>query len=200
MKDKALDESKFSHKLKVMLGLEEETNWFEKLVNKFEDKIRYTKFGAFINFFRYELPHGIRNIKTFFKVVWKFRNWDSGYNLELFKVSLIQTRDNIRDNGIEIDETRIPKVEDMTRLIEIIDHKLNDDYVDMIGGYVYKGFGFTEIDEKDEKGQPLYEMKDNLTDEERENNSRIYKEAQELEDKENEEFGELMKKIQQWWD
>jgi hypothetical protein len=82
------------------------------------------------DFFRYDLSRGIKNLIFFFPVVWKFRTWDSNFQLRVFKRSLEPLRDCLT-TGQEIDITRDKKVAAISRAIEILDHITEDTYIQM---------------------------------------------------------------------
>ena len=76
-------------------------------------------------FLRYDISHGIGNLVRFFPVVWKFRPWDYSFNLKLLLRSLKYTH-SCMDTGMEVDETRIPKVEVIDRVTILIDRHINE--------------------------------------------------------------------------
>ena len=76
-------------------------------------------------FFRYDIPHGIGNLVGFFPVVWQFRGWDYSFNLNLLFRSLKYTR-NCLDTGMATDETRIPTVLAIDRVIILMDRHNNE--------------------------------------------------------------------------
>lgn len=138
-------------------------------------------------FFRYDIFRILKNIYTFRKVIWSYRNWDYRYNLTVFKVTLIQLKKSI-ENGYEIDESKNKKIDKINRAIEIITNIENDNYIDLVEKklnteIIYKGFKFIPIENSDN-----YEMIDNLNKEEKEHNLKIYKQVEILE---NEEWNEL---------
>ncbi len=82
---------------------------------------------AIYHFFRSDIPYGIGNLIKFFPVVWKFRPWDYGFNLELLRHSLRYLLKTLDEHGMEVDETRIPRVEAIKRVIFLLDHHANGD-------------------------------------------------------------------------
>jgi hypothetical protein len=67
-------------------------------------------FSRFYDYIRYDIPYGISNLCSWFKVVWKFRAWDSHYVFVMLRKSLQELYPVIRDgchlNG-EKDASRI---------------------------------------------------------------------------------------------
>jgi hypothetical protein len=82
------------------------------------------------DFFRYDLPKGIKNIIFFWKVIWNFRPWDHTYNLRILERSLEPLRDSII-NGMEVDCSRLKKVAKIERAIEILNNITEDKYTDI---------------------------------------------------------------------
>ena len=82
------------------------------------------------NFIRYELLRGLKNFWFFRKQIWSFRPWDYTYQLDLLKRSLEPLGDCI-EKGMEIDETRLKKVDAIRRSISILENITKDRYIDL---------------------------------------------------------------------
>jgi hypothetical protein len=138
-----------------------------------------------------------RTIPRFFKNIWRFRNelaqhewWDYRYTLEMLYRSLVIMESKMHD-GMEIRETRDKKVEKMQRAIQLLKHKLDDDYTERIeaelGKLILHDWEFEEL----ENGN--HRVIDNDTPAERKHNRMIFKEAHKLEDKEWIELWNILK-------
>jgi hypothetical protein len=138
-----------------------------------------------------------RTIPRFFKNIWRFRNelaqhewWDYRYTLEMLYRSLVIMESKMHD-GMEIRETRDKKVEKMQRAIQLLKHKLDDDYTERIeaelGKLILHDWEFEEL----ENGN--HRVIDNDTPAERKHNRMIFKEAHRLEDKEWIELWNILK-------
>jgi hypothetical protein len=138
-----------------------------------------------------------RTIPRFFKNIWRFRKelahhewWDYRYTLEMLYRSLVIMESKMHD-GMEIRETRDKKVEKMQRAIQLLKHKLDDDYSDRIeaelGKLILHDWEFEEL----ENGN--HRLIDNDTPAERKHNRMIFKEAHKLEDKEWIELWNILK-------
>jgi hypothetical protein len=136
-------------------------------------------------------------IPRFFKNIWRFRKelahhewWDYRYTLEMLYRSLVIMESKMQD-GMEIRETRDKKVEKMQRAIQLLKHKLDDDYTERIeaelGKLVLHDWEFEEL----ENGN--HRLIDNDTPAERKHNRMIFKEAHKLEDKEWIELWNILK-------
>jgi hypothetical protein len=139
------------------------------------------------NFIRYDTLHILKNLYTFRKIIWGYRDWDYRYTLTTLKVTLIQLKKSI-ERGYEIEESKNKKINKINRAIEIIGNIENDDYIGLIEKklntkVIFRGFDFKQIENSDS-----YELVDNLTEEENKHNSDIYDQARILE---NEEWMEL---------
>jgi hypothetical protein len=138
-----------------------------------------------------------RTIPRFFKNIWRFRKelaqhewWDYRYTLEMLYRSLVIMESKMHD-GMEIRETRDKKVEKMQRAIQLLKHKLDDDYTERIeaeyGELILHDWEFEEL----ENGN--HRVIDNDTPAERKHNRMIFKEAHKLEDKEWIELWNILK-------
>ena len=75
----------------------------------------------------YSFKQGCKNIKTFWRVIWRFKQYDYAYQLQLWRASLIPLRDAIQ-TGSEVEVTRLKKVAKIQRCIDLIDRIHADDY------------------------------------------------------------------------
>lgn len=137
-----------------------------------------------------KIKYGIKNLIRFFPVVWRYRSWDYSYSLDLFKVGLIYLAQCL-ENGAEIDETRLPKVRNIKRAIEILNVVITDSYFELaekeIGQYI--------INENDFFG-------DNLTDVEKLHNKNVSKTARVIEKELWIELKQILfdSDMRGWWD
>jgi hypothetical protein len=139
-----------------------------------------------------------RGIPTFFKNIWRFRKelynhqwWDYRYTLEILYRSLSIMVVKLEKDGIEVDESRLKKVKKIYRVLELLKHKLDDDYVDraekVLGEINWKPMEFEDTDEG------YYRLVDNDTPSEKEHISKVFKYAKELEDNEWVELWDTLK-------
>jgi hypothetical protein len=138
-----------------------------------------------------------RTIPRFFKNIWRFRKelahhewWDYRYTLEMLYRSLVIMESKMHD-GMEIRETRDKKVEKMQRAIQLLKHKLDDDYTERVEAELGKLFLHDWEFEELENGN--HRLIDNDTPAERKHNRMIFKEAHKLEDKEWIELWNILK-------
>ena len=148
----------------------------------------------------YDLKHGLRNLWTFRKVVWQQRDWDyydilrmQQFQLKRLKATLI--------TGNEVDETRLPKIENMTRCIELIQNMFDDEdmentYMERVGYDIEKvKHDFVPVEGKD---YFKFVTDSPYTDDE---TTKFYKDAEKLEKAESKELYEIINEgSRSWWD
>jgi len=144
----------------------------------------------FYSIFRYGIPRFITNIWRFKKILWTHQWWDYRYHLELMHTSLSLMEKNVRKYGYEIDESRNKKTSKMRRAIELMENKINDNYIDraelVLGDLILHDWEFEDVEDKPGCSRLI----DNEKPEEKEYNKKIYDYAQDLEQ---EEWDELWK-------
>lgn len=133
---------------------------------------------------RYGIPNFLKNIWRFRKELYSHHWWDYRYTLDMLYRSLIIMEAGLK-NGNEVPESRDKKLAKIRRAIELLKHKLDDDYTDRaeleLGVVVDSYLNF----EKTEDG---YKLIDNQTDEERQHSRNLIERAYAIE---NEEWNEL---------
>lgn len=165
------------------------TDSFFKSLDKM--RMRHTWWYKIYETIRYNIPNFFKNLWFFRKEIYEYRRWDYHYSLLMLKRSLEGLEICIRTKGNEIDETRLPKIEKIQRVIQLIDNNINQKYYDMaeeIHGEI-KGGLFNE------------------TEEEQEHNRKIFNYVHELEIKEWDELWSIIKgnddkgsDMRGWWD
>jgi hypothetical protein len=139
-----------------------------------------------------------RTIPRFFKNIWRFRKelaqhewWDYRYTLEMLYRSLSIMVVKLEKDGIEVDSSRDKKVASIKRALELLKHKLDDDYTERIeaeyGELILRDWEFEELENGNHK------LIDNDTPAERKHNRMIFKAAHKLEDKEWIELWNILK-------
>jgi len=126
----------------------------------------------------WDLKRGIRNLKAYFKVVYNIHpyNGDSTV-LSLTKISLERVLKYL-EKGLEVEESRLPKIENIKRSIELINHFLEDDYAERCG-WEFDGDMFKESSEA---------------------NIKTVGESRKLQEEEWNELFILLKELRSWWD
>jgi hypothetical protein len=141
-----------------------------------------------------------RGLPNFFKNIWRFRKelynhqWcDYHFTLEMLYRSLTIMVNKLELEGIEEDDSRMKKVGKIYRALELIKHKLDDDYVNRaemeLGEISYRPIRFEPV----EGSEGLYSMVDDDTPAERKHTSKVFKRAKEIEEVEWKELWEIFK-------
>jgi hypothetical protein len=141
-----------------------------------------------------------RGLPNFFKNIWKFRKelynhqwWDYHFTLEMLYRSLTIMVNKLELEGIEEDDSRMKKVGKIYRALELIKHKLDDDYVSRaemeLGEISYRPIRFEPVEGND----GLYSMVDDDTSEEKKHTAKVFKRAKKIEEVEWKELWEIFK-------
>ena len=172
------------------MGVELKDTFFESV----EKLVWYdTKLWKVWEFIRRGLPNFFKNIWRFRKELYNHQWWDYHFTLEMLYRSLTIMVNKLELEGIEEDESRMKKVGKIYRALELIKHKLDDDYVNraelQLGEISYKPIRFEPVEGKD----GLYSMVDDDTPEEKKHTAKVFKRAKEIEEVEWKELWEIFK-------
>jgi hypothetical protein len=78
---------------------------------------------------RYDIPLFFKNVWRFRKELYNHQWWDYRYTLEMLYRSLSIMVVKLEKDGIEEDVSRGKKVAKIKRALELLKHKLDDDYI-----------------------------------------------------------------------
>jgi hypothetical protein len=162
---------------------------------------------------RYDIPLFFKNVWRFRKELYNHQWWDYRYTLEMMYRSLSIMVVKLEKDGIEEDVSRGKKVAKIKRALELLKHKLDDDYVERAEaelGEIQSGpFEF----EKMEDGN--YQLVDLVieTASARKHNRKVFKRASDMEENEWKELWDIFKgkkfttwddfdgsDLRGWWD
>jgi len=140
----------------------------------------------------------VRGIPNFFGNIWKFRKelynhqwWDYRYTLEMLYRSLVIMEKELSVKGIEVWPSREKKLLKIRRAIQLLDNRLNDNYVEQaekeLGELYSNPWEFEPTDDGN------YRLIDNDTKDEKEHNSKVFKLAATIDDKEWRELWNIFK-------
>ncbi len=139
-----------------------------------------------------------RGIPTFFGNIWRFRKelyshqwWDYRYTLEMLHRSLTIMVDKLEKDGIEEDVSRGKKVIKIKRAIQLLDNRLNDNYIEQAEKELGKLPSNPWEFEPTEDGN--YRLVDNDSKEEKEHSRKVFKLAQSIDDREWRELWNIFK-------
>jgi len=160
---------------------------------------------------RYDIPLFFKNVWRFRKELYNHQWWDYRFHLEMMYRSLSIMEKGMSKDGMEVRETRNVKLIMMRRALELLKHKLDDDYIQRaeleLGEINHSEFEF----EKTEDGN--YRLIDNDTPEDKNHARKVYKRARVIEEKEWKELWDIYKgkkfttwekydgsDLRGWWD
>jgi hypothetical protein len=177
------------------MGVEFKDTFFESV----EKLVWYdTKLWKVWEFITSGLPNFFKNIWRFRKELYRHEWWDYHFTLEMLYRSLTIMVNKLELRGIEENESRLKKVGKIYRALELIKHKLDDDYVSRaemeLGELPRKPFEF----EKMEDGN--YLLVDNDTPAERKHAKSVFKRARQIEEKEWKELWGIFKGTYKTWE
>jgi hypothetical protein len=161
---------------------------------------------------RYDIPLFFKNVWRFRKELYNHQWWDYRYTLEMLYRSLSIMVVKLEKDGIEEDVSRGKKVVKIKRALELLKHKLDDDYVERaekeLGELSRNPFEFEKIE-----GSDSYRLVDNDTPADKKHARKVYKRARVIEDKEWKELWDIFKgkkfttfekfdgsDLRGWWD
>jgi hypothetical protein len=162
---------------------------------------------------RYDIPLFFKNVWRFRKELYNHQWWDYRFHLEMMYRSLSIMEKGMREKGIEVTETRDVKVQKMRRALELLKHKLDDDYIQRaeveLGELNRNPIEFEPIEGK----EGLYRLVDNDTPAEKKHARNVYKRARVIEETEWKELWDIYKgkkfttwekydgsDLRGWWD
>ncbi len=162
---------------------------------------------------RYDIPLFFKNVWRFRKELYNHQWWDYRYTLEMMYRSLSIMVVKLEKDGNEEDISRGKKVAKIKRALELLKHKLDDDYVDRaefeLGELSYKPIRFEPVEGK----EGLYSIVDDDTPAERKHAKKVYKRARDIEEMEWKELWDIFKgkkfttfekfdgsDLRGWWD
>ena len=104
------------------------TDTFFKSLKRMINRERW--YWKTVDFFRYDLINGVKNIFFFWKEIWNYRGWDYTFQLRLLKKSL-EPLSKYLTEGNEEDISRLKKVDKINRAIKILENICDDNYIEL---------------------------------------------------------------------
>ena len=142
---------------------------------------------------RYDIPLFFKNIWRFRKELYNHQWWDYRFTLEMLYRSLSIMVAKLETDGIEEEGSRGKKVQKIKRALELLKHKLDDDYVERAEGELGK-LNHNPIEfEQVEGNSGLYRLVDTDTKEDKIHAKKVYKRARVIEETEWKELWEIFK-------
>lgn len=117
----------------------------------------------------------------FRSALWKSHSYDSISGLIFLKKSLELTADYLEKYGLEINETRLKKIEKIKRAVELLEYHISDDFEELAEKQLNSKVIFNFKVAPAYENSDLYQLVDTETEEQKENNRKIFKLSTEIE-------------------
>ena len=137
--------------------------------------------------FRYDILLFVKNVWRFRRELWDHQWWDYRFTLNMFERSLTIMEKGMSTKGMEVSETREPKVVAMRRALELLRNNKEDNFVQRAEAELGPISRWEW--ETDEDGVLI----DRDTPEQKKHNRAVFKRAREIEDNEWKELWEIFK-------
>lgn len=152
-----------------------------------------SKIYKFYSFFRYDIWRFLKNIWRFRKGLYNYYWWDHHGTLMFFEIGINHMSKNIEEKGLEIDISRMKKVQAMKRVVEIIKNYNEDNYIEMaeseLGELYLHDWKFEEVPDK----PGFSRLVEDDTPEEKKHNRKVFNRARQIEKQEWDELFKLLK-------
>jgi hypothetical protein len=137
------------------------------------------------------IPNFFKNIYLFRRELYNHQWYDYRYTLEMLHRSLTIMVDKLEKDGIEEDVSRGKKVAKIKRAIQLLNNRLNDNYIEQAEAE----FGKLHLKplESEDLGNGTSRLLDTNTKEENEHNRRVFKLASTIDDREWRELWNIFK-------
>lgn len=140
---------------------------------------------------RWDIPQFFKNIYQFRKELYSHRWWDYRFTLNMFERSLTILEGGMSTKGMEVNETRDPKVKQMRRALELLKNNREDNYVDRaeaeLGNLILSDWEFEDTEDG------MSRLLDNDTPKQKAHNRKVFKRAAAIENAEWKELWEIFK-------
>jgi len=144
---------------------------------------------------RYDIPNFFKNIYRFRKELYSHQWWDYRFTLEMLYRSLTILEKGLSKDGMEVPESRDKKLKKLRRVLELLKHKLDDDYVEraekILGEISWKGLEWEDIE-----GSDSHRLVDNDTPAEKKHMKKVFTYARKVEKKEWVEIWKIISGLQ----
>lgn len=163
----------------------------------------FTKINDIVRSFYY----GIKNLKKWFPIIWKDRDWDYFYLYKILKFKLERMEYLQRKYGYAVDSN---KIADQIKLcINLLDRILKDEYSDMVFKKHDKKWGKLQMVFKPLEDNPnfseLLKRENVITEEDKKQERKEFAKLIQIEDNLKKQdidllFDTMKKYSQRWWD
>ena len=140
---------------------------------------------------RYDIPHFIKNIYRFRKELYSHDWWDYRFTLDMLERSLIIMEAGLSKKGIEVSESREPKLKAIRRTLELLKNSREDNFVERaeaeLGELILSDWLFEETEDG------LHKLIDSESKKDKAHNRKVYKRGVAIEQAEWNELWTIIK-------
>ena len=140
---------------------------------------------------RYNIPLFIKNVWRFRKELYSHQWWDYRFTLNILERSLTILEAGMSTKGMEVSETREPKVKQMRRALELLKNNKEQNYIDRAEAELGELKLADWLFEETEDG--LHRLIDTETKKDKAHNRRVFKRAAAIEKAEWNELWDIFK-------
>jgi hypothetical protein len=149
--------------------------------------------------FRYDIAHFLKNIWRFRKELWSHAWWDYRFTLNMLERSLTIMEKGMSEKGMEVSESREPKVMKMCRALELLKNSREDNFIDRaeqeLGELKLSEWQFELLENGNHK------LIDDESEKDKKHNRKVYQRARQIEEKEWKELWKIVDgDLRGWWD
>ena len=149
--------------------------------------------------FRYDIAHFLKNIWRFRKELWSHAWWDYRFTLNMLERSLTIMEKGMSEKGMEVSESREPKVIKMRRALELLKNSREDNFIDRaeqeLGELKLSEWEFELL----ENGN--HRLIEDESEKDKKHNRKVYQRARQIEEKEWKELWKIVDgDLRGWWD
>ena len=141
--------------------------------------------------FRYDIAHFLKNIWRFRKELWSHAWWDYRFTLNMLERSLTIMEKGMSEKGMEVSESREPKVMKMRRALELLKNSREDNFVERaeqeLGELKLSEWQFELLENGNRR------LIDDESEGDKEHNRKVYQRATQIENDEWNEMWEIFK-------
>lgn len=115
------------------------------------DKLKW-KFRNEIRYWPLDFKTGVKNLISWFPIVWKDRQWDHQFIYAILRHKLHLTEQFIRHNGVHINN--IKDADKIKKCVLLLDRLIKDEYHENVNRYYYERWGEPEMIFEDSEEHP----------------------------------------------
>ena len=148
--------------------------------------------------FRYDIAHFLKNIWRFRKELWSHAWWDYRFTLNMLERSLTIMEKGMSEKGMEVSESREPKVKKMRRVLELLKNSREDNFIERaeqeLGELKLSEWQFELLENGNRR------LIEDESEKDKKHNRKVYQRARQIEEKEWKELWGIFKGTYKTWE